>query len=62
MQTNVDHPLGCMICTRNHERMYDTFLVGLATQARDGGPFATIDAAMTEIMSVWDHYVVTARP
>ncbi len=34
--------------------MYDTFLVGLATQARDGVPFATLDAAVTEIMLVWD--------
>jgi TetR/AcrR family transcriptional repressor for divergent bdcA len=36
--------------------MYDTFLVGLATQARDGVPFATLDAAVTEIMGVWDRY------
>ena len=108
MQTNVDHPLGCMIVLatttasienkhlqamlaqeRGRNRtalrslvdraiaagelaeatpaaslatMYDTFLVGLATQARDGVQFATINAAVTEIMSLWDHYVVTARP
>jgi TetR/AcrR family transcriptional regulator, copper-responsive repressor len=36
--------------------MYDGFLVGLATQARDGVPFQTLDASVTEIMRVWDQY------
>ena len=36
--------------------MYDGFLVGLTTQARDGVPFSILDAAITEIMGVWDHH------
>lgn len=36
--------------------MYDSFLVGLATQARDGVTFETLDAAVTEIMGVWDRH------
>jgi len=43
--------------------MFNTFLVGLATQARDGVPFARLDAAVTEIMTVWDHYALPrAKP
>lgn len=32
----------------------DTFLVGLAIQARDGIPLAALDAAVSAMMGVWD--------
>lgn len=34
--------------------LFDTFLVGLATQARDRVPLASLDAAVTQLMRVWD--------
>ncbi|OZB94241.1 TetR/AcrR family transcriptional regulator [Paenibacillus sp. XY044] len=34
--------------------LFDTFLLGISTQARDGIPFEQIDAAITLLMSVWD--------
>jgi AcrR family transcriptional regulator len=33
---------------------FDSFLLGLSTLARDGVPHALMDAAVTEIMGVWD--------
>ncbi|WP_042163715.1 TetR/AcrR family transcriptional regulator [Paenibacillus gorillae] len=34
--------------------LFDTFLRGISSQARDGVPIATIEAAITQLMSVWD--------
>ena len=34
--------------------VFDSFLLGLSTLARDGLPHAKLDAAVTQIMSVWD--------
>jgi AcrR family transcriptional regulator len=34
--------------------VFDTFLNGISTQARDGVPFATLDNAITEIMGIWE--------
>ncbi len=39
--------------------LFDTVLVGLSTQARDGVPLATIDAAITNLMRVWDVLAAT---
>lgn len=35
--------------------MIDSFLLGLSPLARDGVPHATLDAAITALMSVWDN-------
>ncbi|MEK8128624.1 TetR/AcrR family transcriptional regulator [Paenibacillus filicis] len=34
--------------------LFDTFLRGISSQARDGVPIEAIDAAITMLMSVWD--------
>ncbi|MEK4664134.1 TetR/AcrR family transcriptional regulator [Priestia sp. FSL H7-0729] len=34
--------------------VFDTFMQGISTQARDGVPFATIDEAITEFMGIWN--------
>ncbi|WP_248930361.1 TetR/AcrR family transcriptional regulator [Paenibacillus hamazuiensis] len=34
--------------------LFNTFLRGISTQARDGVPYEAIDAAITQLMSVWD--------
>lgn len=34
--------------------VFDTFMQGISTQARDGVPFATIDQAITEFMGIWN--------
>ncbi|WP_169086741.1 TetR/AcrR family transcriptional regulator [Paenibacillus sp. PL91] len=34
--------------------LFDTFLRGISSQARDGIPLEAIDAAITQLMSVWD--------
>lgn len=34
--------------------LFSTFLVGLATQARDGVPQAALDAAVSRLMGLWD--------
>lgn len=34
--------------------VFDTFMQGISTQARDGVPFATIDRAITEVMGIWE--------
>ena len=36
----------------------DTFLVGLATEARDGVPLAILDAGVSAVMAVWDQAAV----
>ncbi len=34
--------------------LFDTFLRGISSQAIDGIPLEAIDAAITQLMSVWD--------
>lgn len=34
--------------------LFETFLRGISMQARDGVPYETMDAAITQLMSVWD--------
>ncbi|MDR9853896.1 TetR/AcrR family transcriptional regulator [Paenibacillus sp. VCA1] len=34
--------------------LFETFLRGISLQARDGVPYETIDAAITQLMNVWD--------
>ncbi|MBI6818532.1 TetR/AcrR family transcriptional regulator [Pseudomonas syringae] len=34
--------------------VFDSFLLGLSTLARDGAPHATLDAAVTQVMRLWD--------
>ena len=34
--------------------VFDSFLLGLSTLARDGLPHATLDAAVTQVMGIWD--------
>ena len=34
--------------------VFDTFLVGLATQARDGVPVKALDAGISELIRMWD--------
>ncbi|MGG1597515.1 TetR/AcrR family transcriptional regulator [Paenibacillus naphthalenovorans] len=38
--------------------LFETFLRGISTQARDGVPYDVIDAAITQLMSVWDEISV----
>ncbi|MCY9589979.1 TetR/AcrR family transcriptional regulator [Paenibacillus chitinolyticus] len=40
--------------------LFDTFLQGISTQARDGIPYETIDEAITQLMRIWD--VSSAKP
>jgi len=37
---------------------FNTFLVGLSTQARDGVPLAALEAAISQLMQVWDRPAV----
>jgi len=34
--------------------VFDSFMLGLSTQARDGVSHATLDAAVTQVMGLWD--------
>ncbi|MDA3136825.1 TetR/AcrR family transcriptional regulator [Pseudomonas syringae] len=34
--------------------VFDSFLLGLSTLARDGVPHATLDSAVTQVMRLWD--------
>ena len=40
--------------------VFDSFLLGLSTLARDGVPHETLDAAVTQVMGVWDGLCVVA--
>ncbi|WP_372007134.1 TetR/AcrR family transcriptional regulator [Paenibacillus chitinolyticus] len=40
--------------------LFDTFLQGISTQARDGVPYESIDAAITQLMRIWD--VLSDKP
>ncbi len=42
--------------------MFNTFLLGLSAQARDGVPAATLDAAVTRLMAAWDAAAVEEGP
>ncbi len=42
--------------------VFDTFLVGLSTQARDGVPQASLDAGVTALLSVWDVHAARQIP
>jgi hypothetical protein len=39
---------------------FETFLVGLSSQARDGVPLAVLEDAISRIMGVWDACAVSA--
>jgi AcrR family transcriptional regulator len=39
---------------------FDSFLLGLSTLARDGVPHATLDAAVTQMMGLWDSSRIVA--
>ncbi|WP_341524094.1 TetR/AcrR family transcriptional regulator [Pseudomonas sp. G.S.17] len=39
---------------------FDSFLLGLSTLARDGVPHATLDAAVTQMMGLWDSLCIVA--
>lgn len=41
--------------------VFDAFLLGLSTMARDGVPHADMDAAITQVMSVWDASKAAAK-
>jgi AcrR family transcriptional regulator len=41
--------------------VFDSFLLGLSTLARDGVPQAQIDAAITQLMALWDAAAPTPR-
>lgn len=34
--------------------VFDSFMLGLSTLARDGVQHATLDAAVTQVMGLWD--------
>ena len=42
--------------------LFNTFLVGRSTQARDGASTAVLDAAISQLMGVWDALASTGRP
>ena len=44
--------------------VFETFLVGLSTQARDGVPFASLEAGVEALMAVWDSNAIrrTLKP
>lgn len=42
--------------------VFDSFLLGLSTLARDGVPHAQIDAAITQLMMLWDAAATPQRP
>ncbi|MCF5622566.1 TetR/AcrR family transcriptional regulator, partial [Pseudomonas syringae] len=41
--------------------VFDSFLLGLSTLARDGVPHATLDAAVTQMMGLWDSLCIADR-
>jgi AcrR family transcriptional regulator len=40
--------------------VFDSFMLGLSTQARDGVSHATLDAAVTQVMGLWDSLRIVA--
>lgn len=46
--------LPATVIPRTLAAVFDSFLHGLSTLARDGVPHATLDAAVTQIMGLWD--------
>lgn len=41
--------------------VFDSFMLGLSTLARDGASHATLDAAVTQVMGLWDSLCMTAN-
>lgn len=42
--------------------VFDAFLLGLSTLARDGAPYTAVDAAITQVMSAWNASMVSNAP
>ena len=42
--------------------VFDTFLIGISTQARDGVPRSTLQAGITALLGVWDAHAPRHRP
>ena len=42
--------------------VFDTFLVGISTQARDGVPLSALDAGITVLLRVWDAHAAQHPP
>lgn len=42
--------------------MFDTFLVGLSTQARDGVPLTALEAGVSALMGVWEAQAIRPIP
>ena len=42
--------------------VFESFLLGLTTLARDGAAFATLDAAITQVLQLWDGASVQHSP
>ena len=42
--------------------LLDGYLVGLSTQARDGVPVQQLEAAITQLMALWDAMALSSRP
>ena len=38
--------------------LFETFLLGLSTQARDGVALAALEASITQLMGIWDALAV----
>ena len=41
--------------------VFNTFLLGLTPQARDGVPLAILDAAISQLMQIWDAHTASDR-
>ncbi|MCQ9156185.1 TetR/AcrR family transcriptional regulator [Acidomonas methanolica] len=41
--------------------LFEGLLVGLSIQARDGVPYAVIDAAITQVLKVWDEWALPCK-
>mgnify|MGYP000129378803 CR=1 FL=1 len=41
--------------------VFDSFMLGLSTLARDGAAHATLDAAVTQVMGLWDSLSITVN-
>ena len=50
----IDGELPSTVIPETLAAVFDSFLLGLSTLARDGLPHATLDAAVTQVMGVWD--------
>jgi len=41
--------------------LFDTFMIGLSAQARDGIPLTVLDTAISRLMATWDALAATSR-